>query len=99
MVKELGNIFQNGVDTSAVSQIMQYKTAILRVGFEEGNRDHGYINLTRCCQMEICHPQEIKMMIVGISPSSSFHRILQMIRFASAAGSDARSQRRQGDDR
>ena len=42
--EEIGNIFQNGVDTSAVSQIMQYKTAILRVGFEEGNRDHGYIN-------------------------------------------------------
>ena len=39
---KIGNIFQNGTDTSAVSQITQYKTLILRVGFDESM--HGYIN-------------------------------------------------------
>lgn len=37
-----GNIFQGGVDTSSSSQLTQYKTLILRVGFDE--RAHGYIN-------------------------------------------------------
>lgn len=37
-----GNIFQEGVDTSSSSQLTQYKTLILRVGFDE--RAHGYIN-------------------------------------------------------
>jgi hypothetical protein len=38
----LGNIFQGGIDTSSASQFSQYKTVILRVGFDE--RTHGYIN-------------------------------------------------------
>jgi hypothetical protein len=38
----IGNIFQDGTDTRAVSQLTQYKTAILRVGFDESK--HGYIN-------------------------------------------------------
>ena len=38
----VGNIFQNGTNTSSANQIMQYKTAILRVGFDE--KKHGYIN-------------------------------------------------------
>jgi hypothetical protein len=37
-----GNIFQEGVDTSSSSQLTQYKTLVLRVGFDE--RVHGYIN-------------------------------------------------------
>ncbi len=38
----VGNVFQGGVDTSAATQLTQYKTAILRVGFDE--RKHGYQN-------------------------------------------------------
>ena len=38
----IGNIFQDGKDTSSVVQLTQYKTLILRVGFDE--RKHGYIN-------------------------------------------------------
>lgn len=38
----IGNVFQGGVDTSAATQLTQYKTAILRVGFDE--RKHGYQN-------------------------------------------------------
>lgn len=38
----MGNIFQGGVDTSSASQLTQYKSLILRVGFDE--RTHGYIN-------------------------------------------------------
>ena len=39
---KIGNMFQEGTDTSAVQQILQYKTAVLRVGFDE--RLHGFIN-------------------------------------------------------
>jgi hypothetical protein len=38
----LGNIFQEGFDAASDSQISQYKTLSLRVGFNES--DHGYIN-------------------------------------------------------
>jgi hypothetical protein len=38
----IGNIFNNGIDMSSDNQIKQYKTLILRVGFNE--RFHGYIN-------------------------------------------------------
>ena len=38
----IGNIFQDGKDASAMVQLTQYKTLILRVGFDE--RKHGYIN-------------------------------------------------------
>ena len=38
----IGNLFQSGIDTSKLDQIDQYKTIILRVGFDE--RKHGYIN-------------------------------------------------------
>ena len=38
----IGNIFQDGTDASALEQLTQYKTIILRVGFDE--RKHGYLN-------------------------------------------------------
>ena len=38
----IGNIFQDGIDASAYEQLSQYKTLILRVGFDE--KQHGYIN-------------------------------------------------------
>ena len=38
----IGNEFQSGTNTSVTTQIRQYKTAILRVGFNE--KQHGYIN-------------------------------------------------------
>ena len=38
----IGNIFQSGTDASAFEQLTQYKTLILRVGFDE--RKHGFIN-------------------------------------------------------
>ena len=38
----IGNIFQKGVDTSASLQLTQFKTVILRVGYDE--KKHGYIN-------------------------------------------------------
>jgi hypothetical protein len=38
----IGNIFENGIDTMKSEQLQQYKTIILRVGYDE--RKHGYIN-------------------------------------------------------
>ena len=38
----VGNIFQNGDDLTAANSITEYKTLILRVGFDENK--HGYIN-------------------------------------------------------
>lgn len=38
----VGNIFQEGTNTTAYDQLSQYKTLILRVGFDE--KKHGYIN-------------------------------------------------------
>ena len=38
----VGNIFQEGTNTNAYDQLSQYKTLILRVGFDE--KKHGYIN-------------------------------------------------------
>ena len=38
----IGNIFQDGTNAAAAVQLTQYKTLILRVGFDE--RKHGYIN-------------------------------------------------------
>lgn len=38
----VGNIFQDGINASAYEQLSQYKTLILRVGFDE--KQHGYIN-------------------------------------------------------
>jgi hypothetical protein len=38
----VGNIFQDGVDASSYEQLSQYKTLILRVGFDESK--HGYVN-------------------------------------------------------
>ena len=38
----IGNIFQKGTDTNATTQLTQFKTIILRVGFDE--KRHGYIN-------------------------------------------------------
>jgi hypothetical protein len=39
---EISNIFEAGLNTSASTQLTQYKTLILRVGFDE--RKHGYLN-------------------------------------------------------
>jgi len=38
----VGNIFESGIDTLKSEQLQQYKTIILRVGYDE--RKHGYIN-------------------------------------------------------
>ena len=38
----IGNLFESGLDTTKIDQVVQYKTIILRVGFDE--RKHGYIN-------------------------------------------------------
>ena len=38
----VGNIFESGIDTMKSDQLQQYKTIILRVGYDE--RKHGYIN-------------------------------------------------------
>ena len=38
----IGNVFESGLDTSKLNQVTQYKTIILRVGFDE--KKHGYIN-------------------------------------------------------
>jgi len=38
----IGNIFESGIDTMKSEQLQQYKTIILRVGYDE--RKHGYIN-------------------------------------------------------
>ena len=40
--EEVKSIFQGGTDVSSTTQITQYKTAILRVGFDEAK--HGYVN-------------------------------------------------------
>jgi len=40
----IGSSFNTGVDTSAGNQLTEYKTLILRVGFEEGKEGHGYLN-------------------------------------------------------
>lgn len=40
--EEVKNVFQGGTDLSVATQITQYKTAILRVGFNEAQ--HGYTN-------------------------------------------------------
>ena len=39
---KIGYKFQSGINTHKNTQITQYKTAILRVGYDE--RKHGYIN-------------------------------------------------------
>ena len=39
---QIGNMFQEGTDTLSTTQFTQYKTLILRVGFDE--KRHGYIN-------------------------------------------------------
>lgn len=41
-VDYVGNVFQQGTEMSVPGPLMQYKTLILRVGFDE--RKHGYIN-------------------------------------------------------
>ena len=38
----VGNIFESGIDTMKSDQLQQYKTIILRVGYDE--RKHGYMN-------------------------------------------------------
>jgi mRNA (guanine-N7-)-methyltransferase len=38
----IGNIFENGINMQESTQLTQYKTSILRVGFSE--RMHGYLN-------------------------------------------------------
>ena len=40
----IGNKFESGLDMAQAAQLVQYKTAILRVGFDETNPEHGYIN-------------------------------------------------------
>ena len=40
----IGSMFQNGTDVKSMTQIPEYKTVILRVGFDESNPKHGYIN-------------------------------------------------------
>jgi hypothetical protein len=40
--ENIKNMFQNGTDLASAAQITQYKTAILRVGFNEAK--HGYTN-------------------------------------------------------
>ena len=39
---KVGNIFQKGTDLSSAETVSEYKTLILRVGFDE--KQHGYIN-------------------------------------------------------
>lgn len=39
---EVNNIFEEGLNTSSSTQLTQYKTLVLRVGFDE--RKHGYLN-------------------------------------------------------
>lgn len=41
-VDDVKNIFEDGISMSSVSNIKEYKTLILRVGYDEGK--HGYIN-------------------------------------------------------
>lgn len=40
----IGNLFQSGENMTQQNQIKQYKTLILRVGFDESNPKHGYLN-------------------------------------------------------
>ena len=40
----IGNLYENGMDTTAMFQVPEYKTAILRVGFNEGGDGYGYLN-------------------------------------------------------
>ena len=42
MTDFVGNIFEGGIDTMRSDQLQQYKTIILRVGYDE--RKHGYLN-------------------------------------------------------
>jgi len=42
MTDFIGNIFEGGIDTLRSDQLQQYKTIILRVGYDE--RKHGYLN-------------------------------------------------------
>jgi hypothetical protein len=42
MTDFVGNIFEGGIDTLRSEQLQQYKTIILRVGYDE--RKHGYLN-------------------------------------------------------
>ena len=39
---EVSNIFESGINTQISTQLTQYKTLVLRVGFDE--RKHGYLN-------------------------------------------------------
>ena len=38
----MGNVFEKGLNAKSLDQIVQYKTIVLRVGYDE--RKHGYIN-------------------------------------------------------
>ena len=38
----IGNLFQDGINTTKIDSIVQYKTVILRVGFSQKN--HGFLN-------------------------------------------------------
>lgn len=40
----IGNIFEQGTSNLSENQIKQYKTLTLRVGFDESNPKHGYMN-------------------------------------------------------
>ena len=40
----IGSIFQSGDDISSISQVPEYKTVILRVGFDESNPKHAFVN-------------------------------------------------------
>lgn len=40
----VGNKFETGLDMAQAAQLVQYKTAILRVGYDENDPRHGYIN-------------------------------------------------------
>uniref|UniRef100_A0A6C0IIS8 mRNA (guanine-N(7))-methyltransferase n=1 Tax=viral metagenome TaxID=1070528 RepID=A0A6C0IIS8_9ZZZZ len=40
----VGNKFETGINVAQATQLTQYKTVILRVGFDENNPKHGYIN-------------------------------------------------------
>jgi SAM-dependent methyltransferase len=41
---EIHTIFQDGTDVSSVAQIPEYKTLILRVGFDETHPKHAFVN-------------------------------------------------------
>ena len=44
LADEIRTVFQDGTDVSSVVQIMEYKTLILRVGFDETNPKHAFMN-------------------------------------------------------